>query len=209
MTDININDTYYNKYLKYKLKYLKLKHKQELEGGVNFSSSFSSSSSSSNLTQQTLSYFEKKIKELEPKSHLDTRLVRAISPKIYELIPNLKKDLTNKNSTFNQELLNNFVTLPIFTIIIFDKIDEDTKNKKILVNFTYNFNKIENLYKYNPSLNKEDNENIIFFKNELTTYIDLYLKNMEYKEELKTILTIYLDSITKLYELVPHKKIVK
>ncbi len=197
--DIDIQDVHYKKYLKYKLKYLELK--QQSGGWWPYSYFFPNNTNQTNQTKQTLAYFKKKQIELEPKNYLDLRLLNATTPLIHNLIPNLINDLINEKSAFNKELLNNFVTLPNFTIIKYDINDQNLKNNNILVNFTTNFYKIANIYKYKGSLDRKDVDNINFFNNELTHYIDQNLINMEYKEELKEILTIYLKNFEKLYNL--------
>jgi hypothetical protein len=184
MTDIT--DVHYKKYLKYKLKYLELKE-QRGGGGI------MGSSSTPTKIKETLAYFQKKQQELNPQNDHDYRLLRDITPLIHNLIPNLKTELSSEKSDFKLELLDNFVNSPNFKIVIYDHNDRNKKKNNILVNFTTNINNITNIYRNKGSIDNDNILDINIFKAELTNYIDLNLKDMKYKDELKLILTIYLN----------------
>jgi hypothetical protein len=181
------DDIHYKKYLKYKFKYLELKQ----SGGM------PSFFKSKNLTQKTLTDFKNKQKKLDSKIPENYRICLVTYYQIPNLIPNLKTDLTNIKSKFELSLLDEFLTSSNFKNISLNYKKEKEDKVNFLTNFQIIFNMCREQSDHN--INSEDilleyREKITIFKNELTNYINLYLINMEYKEELLEILTIFLNN---------------
>jgi hypothetical protein len=199
MTDININDIHYKRYLKYKSKYLELK--QSGSGGL------SRSSGSSPRTVETLKHIKKNLyfgKGFQWHKEIDFDFEQIIN--------DLKTDLTNNDSKFDQTLLDTFVESPTYTRVIFEiaylnyppKVDLKTNFK----HFSYleYSGHITNIHKYTILSIKK-------FIMEIKTELEKEnFKNMKYKNVFKEILTIYLERFETYYnkynkELDKHKDI--
>jgi hypothetical protein len=183
MTDININDTYYKKYLKYKSKYLELK--QSGSGGLFRSSPH---------TVKMLKYIKDNISYGK-----GSQWYYKINFNFKKLITDLKTDLTNIKSKFLKDSLDTFVESANYTRIIFDISEKELSPK---VNLETNFIKINLLQNQPGYINKIQIEYIKTFIKEIKEKLDdpLNLTDMEYKTEFKEILTTYLGQFVTQYE---------
>jgi hypothetical protein len=186
MTDININDIHYKKYLKYKSKYLELK--QSGSGGL-----FRSSPPSPH-TVKMLKYIKDNISYGK-----GSQWYYKINFNFKKLITDLKTDLTNIKSKFIKDSLDTFVESANYTRIIFDISEKELSPK---VNLETNFIKINLLQNQPGYINKIQIEYIKTFIKEIKEKLDdpLNLTDMEYKTEFKEILTTYLGQFVTQYE---------
>jgi hypothetical protein len=190
MTDININDIHYKRYLKYKSKYLELK-----QSGSGGSSRSSRSSGSSPHTVETLKYIKKNLL-----FGTGFQWYKEINFDFDQIIDDLKTDLTNKNSNFKLASLDAFVKSPIYTRIIFDIVEKELGS---IVNLKTNFISISNISSYGHMtlINKDKIKSINTFIKEIKDQFNnpSNLNGMEYRKEFQDILTIFLGRYEKYY----------
>jgi hypothetical protein len=159
--DINIQDKHYNKYLKYKLKYLELK--KQSGGGV-------------------FSYFypNKTTKNYEEIKKKDT--INDMKRMIIKIIPDLKSDLIKQNSKFHLELLNTFETnvlnsnIDIVHNLWRTTLGKNDHNNNIIEQIK----KIGNIIETYINTNLKEMENKDTLINIINIYINIYISNAKY-----------------------------
>jgi hypothetical protein len=164
--DINIQDKHYNKYLKYKLKYLELKQQS---GGMVYTPSY--------CEKGFLSLFSPRYKMCNIYYYNNTNTGDVEQYLKNNLINEYKEDLKKKKKPFNDTSLN---TINTFLQSKFDKTLEI-------------YNKPDGHFKTRTE--KATNQNLIDpIKKEVLAKIDEELGNTAFKDDLKEILSTYFTS---------------
>ena len=179
--DINIQDKYYNKYIKYKTKYLELK---EQSGGRNPEVYGKIQSDQNGGMAYTPAYCKKGLNFIPPRYKMcNIYYYNNINKGDVEtylknnLVNEYKDDLKKKGISYDENTLENFNTY------LKTKLDEAYKL----------YDKPDNTFK---TLDEKvaNQDKIPLIKKEVLKYIDDKLGNMAFKEHLKEILETYFNS---------------